>query len=70
MTKGSPVSPIVAIFSIEDFEAKVIRMPKNPRLWKRYVHNMVLIQKVAHKEKFLEHINSIGPAIQFTVEDT
>ena len=39
-----------------------------PRLWQRYVDDTFIIQKEIHKQGFLQHINSIDPATQFTVE--
>ena len=30
----------------------------------------MVIQKQAHEQEFLDHINSMDPAIQFTVEGT
>ena len=40
-----------------------------PRLWKRFVDNIFVVQDTEHKENFLQLIN-IGSAIKFTVEDT
>ena len=39
-------------------------------MWKRFVDNTCVIIKEAHKQEFLEHINSIDPHIQFTSEDS
>ena len=36
-------------------------------MWVRYVDNTFVIQK-DHKQNFLVHINSVDPAIRFTVE--
>ena len=33
------------------------------------MHDTFVIQKEVHKQNFLEHINSVDPAIKFTVED-
>ena len=41
----------------------------NPRLWQRYADDTFVIQKEIHKEDFLQHINSVDPAIQFAVEN-
>ena len=37
-------------------------------MWLRYVDDKFVIQKEDHKQNFLEHINSVNPAIRFTVE--
>ena len=41
-----------------------------PRAWYRFVDDTWVIQKQAHKQAFLDHINSIDLAIKFTVEGT
>ena len=40
-----------------------------PRIWKRYVDDTFVLQHQAHKEEFLQHINTVDPSIQFTVEE-
>ena len=40
-----------------------------PRFWCRYLDDTFVIQKEIHKQDFLQHINSVDPTIQFTVED-
>ena len=68
---GSPVSPTVANLYIECFERKALSSATNlPRAWFRFVDDMWVIQKQAHKQEFLDHINSVDPAIKFTVEGT
>ena len=61
---GTSVSLIVANLFMEDFERKA------PRVWYRFVDDTWVIQKQAHKQAFLDHINNIDPAIKFTVEGT
>ena len=41
-----------------------------PRVWYRFVDDTWVIKKQAYKQAFLDHINSINPAIKFTVEGT
>ena len=65
---GSPVSPIVANFYMEYFEQKALTTTPHPRLWQRYVDDTFVIQKEVNKQDFLQHINSVDPAIKFTVE--
>ena len=67
---GSPVSPIVANLYMEYLEQKALSIaPHPPRFWGRYVDDTFVIHKEANKQGFLQHINSVDPAIRFTVED-
>ena len=67
---GSPVSPIVANLYMEYLEQKALSTaPHPPRFWCRYVNDTFVIHKEANKQGFLQHINSVDPAIKFTVED-
>ena len=67
---GSPVSPIVANLYMEYLEQKALSSaPHPPRFWCRYVDDTFVIHKEANKQGFLQHINSVDPAIRFTVED-
>ena len=66
---GSPVSPIVANLYMEYLEQKALSTaPHPPRFWGRYVDDTFVIHKEANKQGFLQHINSVDPAIRFTVE--
>ena len=66
---GSPVIPIVANLYMEHFEREVLRSASYPpRYWYRFVDDMWVIQQQAHKQLFLDHINSIDPNIKFTVK--
>ena len=40
-----------------------------PRLWCWYADDTFVIQREENKQNFLQHINSVDPAIQFTVEN-
>ena len=66
---GSPVSPTVSNLYMEYFEQKALSTAPHLRLWQRYVDDTFVIQKEIHKQDFLQHINSVDPAIQFTVEN-
>ena len=67
---GSPVSPIVANLYMEYLEQKALSTaPTPPRFWCRYVDDTFVIHKEVNKQGFLQHINSVDPAIRFTVED-
>ena len=66
---GLPVSPIVANLYMDSFERKAIASAINPPghglgLWMTPGSS----NNRAHKQGFLDHINSIDPAIKFTVE--
>ena len=67
---GSPVSPIVVNLYMEHFEQKALITAPTPRFWHRYVDDTFVIQKEIHKQDFLQHINNVDPAIQFTVENS
>ena len=67
---GSPVSPIVANRYMEYLEQKALSTaPHPPRFWCRFVDDTFVIHKEVNKQDFLQHINSVDPAIKFTVED-
>ena len=68
---GSPVSPIVAAnLCMEYLEQKALSTAPHPsRFWHRYVDDTFVIHKEANKHGFLQHVNSVDPAIRFTVED-
>ena len=67
---GSPISPKMANIFMEAFENKAIETALHPpRLWKRYVDDTFVLQDQAHKEEFLQHLNSVDPSIKFTVEE-
>ena len=66
----SPISPIVAKLYMEYLEQKaLITAPTPPRFWCRFVDDTFVIHKEVNKQGFLQHIESVDPAIKFTVED-
>ena len=67
---ASQVSPIVANLYMEHFEGKALRSAVTPWVWFRFVDDTWVIQHQAQKQAFLDHINSIDPAIKLTVEGT
>ena len=67
---GSPVSPIVPNLYMEYLEQKALSTAPHPPssgtgMWM----TTFVIHKEANKQGFLHHINSVDPAIRFTVED-
>jgi hypothetical protein len=69
---GSPLSPIIANFYMEDYEKATLESPPppNPRCWFRYVDDTFVIwQHGPDKLKdFLRQLNSINRSIKFTME--
>ena len=56
---------------MENFEVRAINTsPHPPLMWKRFVDDTFVLIKAAHKQEFLDHINSIDHHIQFTSEDS
>ena len=68
---GSPVSPIVANLCMEYLEQNALSTAPHlpPRFWCRFVDDTFVIHKEANRQGFLQHINSVDPAIKFTVKD-
>ena len=65
---GSLVSPIVANLYMKYFEKKALSTTFTPRQWMRYVDDTFVIQQEGQMQTFLEQINKVDPAINFTVE--
>ena len=66
---GSPVSPVIANLYMEYFEQRALETaPQKPRLWKRYVDDTCCIVEKGTVDALLDHLNSVRPPIQFTVE--
>ena len=63
---GSPVRPIVANL----WKQSHLNCTAPPRIWKRYVDDIFVIQHQSHKEDFFRHINSVDPSIQFSMEES
>ena len=53
---------------MEYFEQKTLSTAPTARLCWRYGDDTFVIQKEIHKQDFPQHINSVDPAIQFTME--
>ncbi|XP_057308014.1 uncharacterized protein LOC130646158 [Hydractinia symbiolongicarpus] len=66
---GSPTSSVVAEIYMRAHETTALTTVEHaPRVWKRFVDDVLLIIKGAHLDKFYEHINNLHPKIQFTIE--
>jgi hypothetical protein len=67
---GSSLSPVIANFFMEDFEAKAIQLATNKSsCWFQYVDTFIIWPHGTDKlRKFLTHLNSIIKNIQFAME--
>ena len=66
---GSPISPVIADLVMEEIEEIVITTARHPpKWWFRYVDDSHACLKKEHVHEFHQHLNSINPSIQFTVE--
>ena len=61
---GSPSKP----YSGQSEERSFPVYLQPPMHWFRFVGDTFVMQLQAHKQSFLDHINSIDPAIRFTIE--
>jgi len=68
---GSPLSPVIANFYMDDFEMKAIeKATHKPACWYRYVNDTFIIWPHGQEKltNFLNHLNGIHNNIQFTME--
>ena len=66
---GSPVSVVVANLVMEDIERRALAtFHTPPRFWRRYMNDTCTALPHDLVDPFHEHLNSIDPYIQFTVE--
>lgn len=69
VTMGSPVAPIVAEIWMEYFEKLALdSSPIKPKIWKRYVDDTFVVLKRNEVDRFLNHLNSLHPKMEFTSE--
>ena len=67
---GSPVSPVIADLFMEDLEEKFLTTCSTPpRVWKRFVDDIIAVIKKTEKERILRHLNMQHPKITFTREE-
>ncbi len=74
MAMGSPLSPIAVNLFMEWFESEAIATaPDNckPRIWKRYVDDVLEIIKKGEAENLTNHLNQVDPtnSVKFTFEE-
>ena len=70
LAMGSPLSPVLANIYMEYFEEMALgSIPLNPSMWLRYIDDTFILWP--HQEDvqiLMNHVNSIRPSIQFTME--
>ena len=66
---GSLVSSVIPNLLMEDVEQRALASaPVNPSFWKRFVDDVISAVSENKIEVLLQHLNSIEPSMQFTVE--
>ena len=66
---GSPVSSVIADIFMENLEMKAFQgYGTVPRVWKRFVDDVLAVVRKAEVERFLDHLNNTHPNILFTME--
>jgi len=68
---GSPLSTVIANYFMETFEVNALdTAPKKPKCWFRYVNDTFVVWTHGEDElqRFLVHLISLNPRIQFTME--
>jgi hypothetical protein len=65
----SPVSAVIANLVMEDVEQRALAsFPVSLSFWKRFVDDVISAVSRNEIDILLQHLNSIEPSIQFTVE--
>ena len=66
---GSPVSAVIANLVMEDVEHRALAsVPVSLSFWKRFVDDVISAVSSNEIDILLQHLNSIEPSIQFSVE--
>jgi predicted GIY-YIG superfamily endonuclease len=71
LAMGSPLSPLVANFFMEDLEEEAIKTATlKPKYWGRYVDDVICVWPHGEEELeiFFDHLNKINQKIKFTME--
>ncbi|XP_021964151.2 uncharacterized protein LOC110859501 [Folsomia candida] len=65
---GSPISPIIAEFCLQELEEKVVLDHPDIAFFKRFVDDGFACIRIGSKEQILQALNNFHPCIQFTCE--
>lgn len=65
---GNPLSSLIAEECMKSFEEKIKNEIWFPRVWKRYVDDIIAIVKKDKADEILTHLNNTHPNIKFTLE--
>ena len=69
LAMGSPLSPVLANIYMEYFEEMALGSTSlKPSMWLRYVDDTFILWPHQDVQTLLNHVNSIRPSKQFTVE--
>ena len=69
LAMGSPLSPVLANLYIENLEQKIMEgFESPPKVWWRYVDDNFVIIRRDRVEQFLLYLNTLDPAIKFSME--
>ena len=53
---------------MEMFEDLALKTKLAPRIWRRYIDDTFSVIEEVNARHFLDHLNSLRPSIQFTME--
>ena len=66
---GSPVSPVVADIFIDELDKKALEeLHAPPKIWHRFVDNVISVILSSDEAWLLDHLNEQHPRITFTIE--
>ena len=66
---GSPVSPVVADIFMDELEKKAFEeLQAPPRIWHRFVDDVISVINSSDEALLLDHLNEQHPQITFTME--
>lgn len=68
MAMGNSLSPFLCNLYVNKLEEKLKLNVNFPRIWRRYVDDVLAVVKRNKIDDVLQLINSVCPKIQFTVE--
>ena len=58
---GSPISVVLAEFTMQHIEEiMLLNAPTTPKIWRRYVDDIIAILPKSQVNSYLEHINNLN----------